>query len=88
MAPWRTTMGGTGCSTSGSPSCLWWTSSQTTWRMGVPVRIFTARVCNGDPETRKHIEDWCLTHLGVILPVTCIKDYGMTLLYDDRAVAV
>lgn len=35
-------------------------------------------------EQKRRIEAWCLTHLGRILPVTCVKDYAMTDLFDDR----
>lgn len=55
---------------------------------GIEVRIFTARVCDGDPETVKQIEEWCLEHVGRRLKVTNVKDYSMVALYDDRAVAV
>src|SRR5947209_7116789 len=60
------------------------------------VRIFTARVwplglVNADQNrwleaSRAHevIEKWCAGHIGAILPITCTKDYGMILLYDDR----
>jgi hypothetical protein len=55
------------------------------------VRILTARV-SGDPITagqaRKAIREWCQEHLGQELKVTCVKDMGMLVLYDDRAVAV
>lgn len=34
------------------------------------------------------IRAWCLEHLGQVLTITCIKDYGMVELYDDRAVQV
>jgi hypothetical protein len=34
------------------------------------------------------IQAWCKEHLGEILPITCVKDYGMIELYDDRAVQV
>jgi len=34
------------------------------------------------------IGTWCDEHLGTRLPVTCIKDYGMIELWDDRAVQV
>lgn len=34
------------------------------------------------------IRAWCKEHIGVELPVTCVKDYGMEELWDDRAVAV
>lgn len=67
---------------------------------GVDVRIFTARVGphgeaypDGTPiphdfidQARQHIEQWCLKHLGRVIPVTATKDYSMVALYDDRAV--
>lgn len=34
------------------------------------------------------IQHWSRRHLGEVLPVTCVKDYGMIELYDDRAVQV
>jgi len=67
---------------------------------GQKVKIFTARVyCgeSGEPAgdrfrdaqiARRVIEKWCLKHLGVILPVTCTKDFAMITLYDDRCVQV
>lgn len=30
------------------------------------------------------IRAWCKEHVGEILPITCVKDYGMVCLYDDR----
>ena len=61
---------------------------------GLDVRIFTARAAGGgkaraEPEKiRLAIEFWCLTHIGRKLPITATKDYGMTVLYDDRAMQV
>lgn len=62
---------------------------------GINVKIFTARVyCDedGDPteaaEAKEAIESWCQQHLGIVLPVTCTKDYGMYELWDDRAITV
>lgn len=65
---------------------------------GTDVRIFTARVHDlernfdgsaNDADVRlKVIQDWCLECIGVVLPVTCKKDYGMIELWDDRAVQV
>lgn len=66
---------------------------------GHEVRIFTARVTEagtlvGDrsrestTEVRQHIELWCKEHIGVVLPVTNVKDFGMVELWDDRAVRV
>lgn len=71
---------------------------------GRDVRIFTARVDGGEvaiamgdqngvahrdvPMVRYHIEQWCLRHIGAILPITNVKDYGMIELWDDRVVQV
>jgi hypothetical protein len=63
---------------------------------GQEVRIFTARVSpqamrlNGNSldETLKPIQDWCMFHIGQVLPVTHEKDMHMTQLWDDRAVQV
>ena len=71
---------------------------------GKEVRIFTARVDGGQAgilmgdENSKRFEDvkaikaviekWCMEHIGVILPITNIKDYGMIQLWDDRCVQV
>lgn len=57
---------------------------------GYEVKVFTARVSDRDglPEIRKCIQAWCLEHVGVVLPVTNVKDYAMIELWDDRCVAV
>jgi hypothetical protein len=56
---------------------------------GYEVRIFTARVSEANhEEARRHIEEWCLAHLGAKLPVTNAKDLHMIELWDDRAVQV
>lgn len=58
---------------------------------GKDVRIFTARVSSNNPAketSRRAIQEWCLKHIGVILPVTAEKDYGMIELWDDRCVQV
>jgi hypothetical protein len=34
------------------------------------------------------IEEWCLQHIGQVLPITNVKDCGMVELWDDRAVQV
>ena len=34
------------------------------------------------------IQVWCQEHLGRIIPITCVKDYGMIYLYDDRCFRV
>jgi hypothetical protein len=57
------------------------------------VRIFTARVSyQGTPAEmmliREGIENWCSQHLGKVLPITCIKDMHMVMLYDDRCVQI
>lgn len=67
---------------------------------GIEVRIVTARVfhpyygdgAHDEPmpvrEVRKAIEDWCVLHIGMKLKITCMKDYGMIELWDDRAIRV
>ena len=32
------------------------------------------------------VQTWCREHVGVSLPVTCVKDVHMIELWDDRAV--
>ncbi len=34
------------------------------------------------------IREWCEKHIGLQLPITCVKDYAMAELWDDRAVQV
>ena len=53
---------------------------------GQLVRIFTARATR--PECIPVIEEWMLEHLGFVLPVTNVKDFGMVELWDDKAVRV
>ena len=68
---------------------------------GKDVRIFTARIWNGEVgdnpneepwkdvgAVRGYIENWCREHIGQALPITNVKDYGMIELWDDRAVQV
>lgn len=63
---------------------------------GRDVRIMTARVSQSIYRPRAEdvfrtvcaIEDWCELHIGQRLKVTCIKDFEMTELWDDRAVQV
>lgn len=60
---------------------------------GRNVKIFTARVAGhgkvgGPQDVLTPIRQWCLEHLGVVLEVTNVKDFGMVELWDDRAVQV
>lgn len=67
---------------------------------GKDVRIVTARVqpwesaSPGDERARLYVTlvqpivDWCLLHLNCAPRVTCMKDFGMIELWDDRCVAV
>ncbi len=63
---------------------------------GEEVRVFTARVgpCGSSAATasgedleaiRNAIREWTRIHIGKTLEPTCVKDYSMVLLYDDRA---
>ena len=53
---------------------------------GIEVRIFTARA--SVPEQVPPIYEWSLKHIGIVLPVTNVKDFGMVELWDDRCVRV
>lgn len=67
---------------------------------GKCVKIFTARmhghgvpVLGGEtPNARTDaltpIQEWCKKHIGEVLPVTNVKDFGMVELWDDRAIQV
>jgi len=63
---------------------------------GRDVRIFTARVSHDGSHdhmmkaerARSAIQQWCKTHLGQVLPVTCEKDMAMVEFWDDKAVQV
>ena len=55
-------------------------------KRGEEVRIFTARASL--PAQVEPVERWCKKHIGVVLPVTCMKDSGMIELWDDRAIQV
>ena len=67
-------------------------------KAGKEVRIFTARVYYGPERSglasanckwvrnqRRLIRDWTIKHVGKELKATCIKDFLMEYLYDDRA---
>lgn len=63
---------------------------------GRDVRIFTARASHDGTsprlleaiEAHRVIAEWCIKHLGYVLPITCTKDFAMIELWDDRAVQV
>ena len=55
---------------------------------GEKVKIFSARAAETDPKVVEAVEEWCLKHIGQILPVTCIKDRHMRIYYDDKAIQV
>ena len=63
---------------------------------GKTVKIFTARmhghgmplIGGGLADVRTPIEEWCREHIGQVLEVTNVKDFGMIELWDDRAVQV
>jgi hypothetical protein len=64
---------------------------------GGDVRIFTARISSPPNDAKRQraaaealieIQDWCQEYIGVVLPVTNIKDYDMVCCYDDRAIQI
>lgn len=63
------------------------------WReMCIPVKIFTARIDVGSEAelalAMYAIQNWCMKHIGEVLPITDRKDYAMIQLWDDRCVQV
>lgn len=60
---------------------------------GKNVAIFTARVAPDHPlveqvAAEEAIKEWCKTHLGQELFVTCVKYSSMYEFWDDKAVGV
>lgn len=63
---------------------------------GRTVKIFTARmhghgaplIGGGTEDVKTPIELWCRKHVGQVLEITNVKDFGMIELWDDRAVQV
>jgi hypothetical protein len=63
---------------------------------GKTVKIFTARmhghgaplIGGGTEDVVTPIQEWCLKHIGMVLPITNVKDFGMIELWDDRCVQV
>lgn len=63
---------------------------------GKTVKIFTARmhghgapiIGGGTEDVKTPIEEWCLKHIGQVLEITNVKDFGMIELWDDRAIQV
>lgn len=57
---------------------------------GEEVRIFTSRISELNPTKRRVqellIQQWCLKHLGVILPITATKSSGIKMIIDDLAI--
>lgn len=53
---------------------------------GQTVKIFTARA--SVPEQVPPIKAWLAEHGLPDLEVTCVKDFGMLVLFDDRCVQV
>lgn len=57
---------------------------------GHEVKIFTARVSviHERQEVYEAITKWAEKHIGAVLDVTCVKDYAMIELWDDRCIQV
>jgi hypothetical protein len=53
---------------------------------GREVRLFTARA--SVPAQIPPVQAWSARHIGEVLPVTCVKDFALGVLYDDRAIQV
>jgi hypothetical protein len=83
----------------GDPVPLMVTRVQKWLRLGIEVRILTARVYLDHEnifsarsarvaQIRNAIEEWCFKHIGKKLEVTDKKDPKMIELWDDRVVQV
>lgn len=60
---------------------------------GQKVCLFTARIAphadNRDlMRIHKALQEWCLKHIGQVIPITCIKEPGIRTIVDDRAIHV
>ncbi len=59
---------------------------------GKTVKVMTARVSTDDrhelADVHLAIQAWTRKHIGTELEATCVKDYAMVELWDDRAVGV
>lgn len=59
---------------------------------GYTVRVFTARMSEPNARMRAEVLTeiylWTEQHIGTRLEATCMKDYAMLELWDDRAVTV
>lgn len=91
------------CMLIGKPIATMVEKAQAYHRLGYEIRIFTARVacsfCEGNckekceaaienKQVRNLIEDWGEFVLGFKVKATCVKDYEMIMLYDDRCTQV
>lgn len=89
LAKWD---GWTDCATIGAPIPAMVERVINWLNNGKTVKIFTARIsglqAHDKLRTIEAIENWCMEHLGEVLPVTNIKDVGMVQLWDDRAIGV
>jgi hypothetical protein len=62
-----------------------------TARAGIPAELDGSERRRREEEqllVRPAIERWCLEHVGQVLEITCVKDFGMIELWDDRAVQI
>lgn len=59
---------------------------------GKTVKVFTARVAPPHDTPLdlvvNAIQNWTEKHIGVRLPVTCVKDRNCEIIYDDRAMQI
>lgn len=58
---------------------------------GEDVRIFTARAAESNPRRNTDIpaiEEWCIQHIGRVLPVQNWKDFTTKEIWDDLAYSV
>lgn len=53
-----------------------------------PDALFIMHARGQHAESMRAIRQWCLEHIGQVLPITNQKDFAMEQLWDDRAIPV
>ena len=81
----------TSCS---APSALWvidtpsWALRPATSKERICERMRSLMPKPAASSAAEAIRDWCRRHIGQVLTITCVKDFAMVELYDDRCVQV
>lgn len=57
-------------------------------KLGIEVRLFTARASRYKPDEMAMLRAWCKQHLGQEIKIQNYKDFDCIAIWDDLAVAV